>query len=297
MYQKRYVPLQEVIDRIDIGDPDEVSRLILSVSPCRSGTTVMLRVFGASGIESHYQELKNVLRWREQSDSTRCRLPQGRDRIVYFKETIGPYTELEALFNPLEVLLRAGFPPEKLQVLITGRAPLTTWASWVHHWYGKTDVDRFILAYRTTEQVRLQAHRQNLPVTVLVYESIRDNKTETVIGNLFARLGVSFTPMAVKGWRELPLFGSPGSNVVLPDEPPVFFVPYLHTSVEQADRLKFFSKIRSVSYLNRTEVDKIVDAGVPEIYETWRMSCEENLGVGVKKDQELEKYGATQRPD
>nr|VFK53951.1 MAG: hypothetical protein BECKTUN1418F_GA0071002_10348 [Candidatus Kentron sp. TUN]VFK55948.1 MAG: hypothetical protein BECKTUN1418E_GA0071001_10357 [Candidatus Kentron sp. TUN]VFK61445.1 MAG: hypothetical protein BECKTUN1418D_GA0071000_11522 [Candidatus Kentron sp. TUN] len=292
MYQQRTVSLQEVIDRINIGNPAEVSRLILSVSPCRSGTTVMLRVFGAIGIESHYQELKNVLRWQLQDGDAQWQLPQGRNEIVYLKETLGPYTELEALFNPLAVLLQAGFPPEKLQVLIIGRAPLTTWASWSDQWRGKTTPDRFILAYRTTEQVRLQAHQQNLPVTVLVYESIRDNDPETIISNLFTRLDVHFTPMAIKGWSALPPFGSPNSNVVLPEEPPAFFIPDLHTSVENADKLAFFSKAKNIPNLERTEVDKIVNAGVPEIYDAWRIACEENLGVSIKKDQELEEYNS-----
>nr|VFK51807.1 MAG: hypothetical protein BECKTUN1418D_GA0071000_101122 [Candidatus Kentron sp. TUN]VFK53956.1 MAG: hypothetical protein BECKTUN1418F_GA0071002_103413 [Candidatus Kentron sp. TUN]VFK55964.1 MAG: hypothetical protein BECKTUN1418E_GA0071001_103512 [Candidatus Kentron sp. TUN] len=54
MYQQRTVSLQEVIDRINIGNPAEVSRLILSVSPCRSGTTVMSRVLRQIYLPCHY---------------------------------------------------------------------------------------------------------------------------------------------------------------------------------------------------------------------------------------------------
>jgi hypothetical protein len=295
-YQQRTASLQEVTDRIDIGDPAKVSRVILSVSPCRSGTTVMLRVFGATGIESHYQELKNVLRWRLQGGDVKWQLPQRPGETVYLKETLGPYTETEALFNPLDVLLRAGFPPEKLQVLIVGRAPLSTWASWDAWWHGKTTIERFILAYQTTEQIRQQALQHGLPVTVWVYETIRNNGAKTVVRNLFRRLGVPFAPVAVKGWRALPPFGSPDSNVVLPEEPPIFFVQNLHASIEKADKLAFFSRTKSIPNLRQTEVSGIGEAGIPKIYEVWRRACEKNLGISVERDQTWEQYEAKRFP-
>jgi hypothetical protein len=289
--KKRTVSSKDVTDRIDIVDLERVSRVILSVSPCRSGTTILLRVFGAAGIESHFQQLKNVLRWQLQGADVTWQVPQRPDETVFLKETLGPYTEAEARFNPLEVLLGAGFPPQKLKVFIVGRAPLSTWASWDAWWRGKTSVDKFILAYKTTEQVRRQAHQQGIPVTTFVYEALGNNGSETIVKNVFERLGVPYSPpIAVKGWNKLPPFGAPGSNIVLPDEPPQFITLNIHKRVEKSDKLVYLSRDKSIPDLREDDVSQIIEAGLPEIYEGWRKACEQSLHVEVAKNRDWELY-------
>ena len=90
-----------VVAALQLPRPDDMPHLILSVSPCRSGTTVMLRVLGAMGVESYFQPLKNVLRWRLEGEIRPWRLAAGANRTVYLNETLGPYTFAEATFNPL----------------------------------------------------------------------------------------------------------------------------------------------------------------------------------------------------
>ncbi len=285
--------LPEIADSIDVGDPERVSRVILSVSPCRSGTTVFLRVFGYAGIESHYQELKNILRWRLHGEEIKWQVPQRQGDTIYLKETIGPHTEIESRFNPLDVLLRAGFPPEKLHVVILGRAPLSTWSSW-YEWWGKeaTRVENFILSYTTTDQVRRQARRQGIPLTTLIYEAIRDNDAETVVSSLFKRLDVPYSTAAVGGWRNLSPFGAPGSNVILPARPPSYHswgredsAPYLHARAEKSAGLAYFSREKRICDLRADDVGKIAAAGLAEIYEKWRTACERDLGVEVENTE------------
>ena len=245
-----------------------------------------MRVFGAMGVPSHYQELKNILRWRMVGADWGWQLPQGPDGSVLLKETIGPFTAAESSFNPVEVLLRAGFPPQRLQVVIMGRATLSAWASW-DAWDGRwTDVAKFALAYETTERVRLQAYGLGIPTTVLVYEAIRDNDAETVVARLFERLGVSYRPIAVKGWHRLPGLGHPGSGVVFPEEPAVFMVPGVHARVENADGLVYFSRSLSISCLQTGDVREIARSGVRGIYEGWRLACEKDIRVHVERDGE-----------
>ncbi|MFQ5616530.1 MAG: hypothetical protein ACE5GO_08735 [Anaerolineales bacterium] len=289
-YQKRTVTLQEVIERIEVGDHGGVARVILSVSPCRSGTTVFLRVFGASGIQSHYQELKNVLRWQMQAGEAEWQIPQlptdgaHPSETIYLKETLGPYTETEACFNPLDVLLKAGVPPEKLHIVVIGRAPFDTWASWDAWWRGVTSVDWFILAYQTTEQIRRQAYQYQIPVTVFIYEAIRDNGPGKAIGTLFNHLGIPYSSIAVGGWQALPAFGMPGSNIILPEEPPAFIVPDLHLLVEQADGLTYYARNQSFQRVDPNDWKKIKHSDVSSIYEIWREMCERDLNVQVNKD-------------
>ncbi len=273
-YQKRVVSLDEVVRRVHVGDPARVPRLILCVSPCRSGSTILLRVFGAVGVEAHYQELKNILRWRMQGGEMSWHVPQGPGTTLFLKETLGPYTETEARFDPLRVLLKAGFPSEKMHILILGRAVSDTWASWVAWWRGRTSFHILTLAYRTTDGIRRQAIEMGLPVTTFVYETLRDHPAEKVIAQLFARLHVPFAPVAVRGWHALPRFGTPPSHVIFPQEPLPFQVPGLHDRPESADAL--------VYYTHPGEVMPGEEVAIPSaIYEGWRRACEADLDLPV----------------
>ena len=242
-------------------------------------------MFGAAGVESHFQQLKNILRWQLQGRDVQWQIPQRPGDTVYLKETLGPYTGAEAQFNPLDVLLSAGLPPEKLHVLIVGRAPFSTWASWYEWWGAVTSVDTFILAYDTTERIRRQGHSQEIPVTTCVYEAIRDNGPETVVRNLFQRLDVPYSAIAVGGWDRMPRFGAPGSNIVLPEEPPIFITPNIHENVARSNRLAYRSRDGCIRGLKEQDVSRIIDAGLPAIYETWRTACEETLQVSIEQDR------------
>ncbi len=273
-YQKREVSLDEVVRRVHVGDPAYLPRLILCVSPCRSGSTILLRVFGAVGVESHYQELKNILRWRMQGGEMAWHIPQRPGATLFLKETLGPYTETEARFDPLDVLLRAGFPAEKLHLLVLGRAVSDTWASWLAWWRGRTNFHILTLAYRTTDGIRRRAIEMGLPVTTFVYEALRDHPAKRVIAQLFARLHVPFAPVAVEGWHALPRFGSPASHVVFPQEPPAFQVPGLHSRPENADALTY--------YAHPEEVRLGEEAAIPTaIYEGWRRACIADLELPI----------------
>ena len=116
------------------------SRIILSISPCRSGSTVILRAFGALGIESHLQPLKNLLRWRTLGKK-HCWQPRDDAlKPIYIKETLGPFTEAEARFDPLSLLLDAGISAERVTLLVLGRLPLESWASWQMWWPERTNI-------------------------------------------------------------------------------------------------------------------------------------------------------------
>ncbi|NOR51464.1 MAG: hypothetical protein GQ470_02490, partial [Gammaproteobacteria bacterium] len=120
------------------------SRIILSISPCRSGSTVILRAFGALGVESHLQPLKNLLRWRSLG-KRHCWQPRDNAlKLIYIKETLGPFTEAETRFDPLSLLLATGISAERVSLLVLGRLPLETWASWRLWWPERTSIELFI---------------------------------------------------------------------------------------------------------------------------------------------------------
>lgn len=297
LYQKRLVPFSEIVERIDVGDPGAVSPIVLGVSPCRSGTTILLRVFGAAGVPAYFQPFKNILRWQLQDlDSPAWVAPQAPERAVFIKETLGPYTAAESGFDPLAPLLAAGYPPHRLHVMIVGRSPLTTWTSWAAWWQGRTSVELLALAYETTERVRLQALAMGIPVTTFVYEVLRDNTPPEVIRPLFARLGLAYTPLAVGGWEGLPALGAPGSNVILPEEPPVFVTPHIHTQVERSVRLAYSWRVENLARLHAEDVDRINQAGLAEIYTRWRMACAADLELEIAADDDWEIFAHLHTP-
>lgn len=283
-YQKRAVLLQEVADRIVFLDDVPKPRILLSISPCRSGTTVLLRVFASAGVQAHYQELKNILRWRMQDQEWNWQVPT-EPAVIYLKETLGPYSLAEAKFNPLQALLDSGVSPQDITVFIVGRDPLKTWASWTAWWRPVTNLEIFTQAYCTTEEIRLQAQKEGLLAATFVYDAIRDLGAEQAIRALFSKLEVAYHPLAIEGWQDQPQFGRPGSQVILPKEPPVFDVPGLHAQVEKADGLNYHDRNGELCELYPQECAQIQASEVIEIYEGWRLACAQTLGVSLQPNE------------
>ncbi len=268
-YQIAPVDFLQVFKRIRIQDVDTVAPLILCISPCRSGSTVLLRVFGASGIPSYYQPWKNVLRWAMQGEERFWDFPAGPTPI-FVKETIGPYTRIETEFNPLEVIQVTGYPVEKLRLMLVARDPLQTWASWQSLWGEKTNFEIFLAAFEQVEALRQQIKAAGLPIVHFVYESVRDYGAETAIRNMFSQLGLPFTRQAVTGWFDLPPFGKDGSNIFYPEEPQVFSVENIHEKVETADGLEYFARAEPLPGLTPELEAWLRASPVQGWYESWR---------------------------
>lgn len=286
-YQIQPVSSQQISSNIVLEDVGEAPNIILSVSPCRSGSSVLVRVFGAAGVLSYYQQLKTMLRWKMQGEDVCWKVPSLPHTNIFLKETLGPYTETEALFNPMNILLDAGYPPEKLRILILGRHPLNTWASWDKWWNGATSIDNFIKANITTEKIREQAEREGISVTTVVYEALKYYDADTVVKRMFGRFGIPYSPIAVDGWQTLPEFGTPGSHIHYREIPPIFNVPGILDSVRSADKLIYSSIDNDVTDFDENTVLQIQEAGLTEIYEKWKRECETHLRInvgGLEKD-------------
>ncbi len=273
IYQKCSTSLTQVAQHVQFN-PATTASIILSVSPCRSGTTILLRVFGASSVPAHFQQLKNILRWLLQGEAFTWQIPSYPTQRIFLKETLGPYTPTESQFNPLQVLLEAGFPKEKLHILIIGRDPLATWGSWYQFWRGKTQVEYFIESYRATEIVRQQAQALEIASSVLIYECFQIHPIPQVFQALFKRLEIPYSPITIGGWDKLPAFGAVGSNIVLPTEPPVFITPDIHAPVEKAIGFIYKHRQFNLTQLKQSDIDAILASDVIDIYQNWVRNCE-----------------------
>lgn len=268
-YQVAPVDFSQVFERIRIQDAETAAPLILCISPCRSGSTVLLRVFGASGIPSYYQPWKNILRWAMQGGERSWEFPVGATPI-FVKETIGPYTRIETEFNPFDLVQAIGYPPEKLRLMLVARDPLQTWSSWQSLWGAKTNFEIFLAAFEQVEAIRQQIEAAGLPLVHFVYESVRDYGAEAAIRNMFMQLGLPFTSQAVTGWFDLPPFGRDGSNIFYPDEPEAFSVENIHEKVETADRLEYFARVEPLPGMTPELATRLRASPVQGWYESWR---------------------------
>lgn len=276
----RPVPHREVAARIRL-DPEHAAPVILSVSPCRSGSTVMLRVFGYAGVPSYFQPLKNLLRWAMLGETCDWTLPSAVHPI-FVKETLGPFTVAESRFDPLKALLDAGLSPERLRLLVIGRRPDDTWISWQRFWRGRTCLANLIIAYRTTEKIRLASLALGIPTTHLVYEALRDHPPEIVIQRLFARLGVPYTRSAVSGWQRLPGYGEPGSNVILPREPPELVTPGIHDKPIRSLRYAFSPTPMIPTDADLDDIERLCRSQAMGIYRSLASQCCSDLRLDLQ---------------
>lgn len=270
VYQKKAVSIENVINSISI-DHKINSRVILCISPCRSGSTALMRIFAAMGIESHFQEIKNTLRWLMQGENYHWTLPLKSNQVLFLKETFGPYTELECSFNPLEVLIRAGLRLDQLHLIVLGRDPLQVWTSWNNLWGNKnnSNVELFIMAYHNAEQIRLQAQQQGVLSTCFIYDTLKPASVEDVFRKLFLRLNLSYSPSSIKNWKKLPPFAAPGSNIIFPEEPPPFDMPSGLELVKQSGEFVYISKDQDIPNLMKSDISKIHENRLYDIYTNW----------------------------
>ncbi|MFL5089210.1 MAG: sulfotransferase family protein, partial [Xanthobacteraceae bacterium] len=199
-YQTRTVTLaevtREVAERLRDGFRDRARNdfptLFCAWGKCRVGSTALNNLFGAAGLPSYYQPVKTILRHRLlEAAGEPWRLPYATEHPhVFSKETAGPYVPAECLFNPLQALLEAGYPADKLRLIVLDREPESSLASWLAKWSERLPecklIRNYIVAALNKHRVEAYARRHGIAVTHYVYEAAKDSVQSVQI--LFARL-------------------------------------------------------------------------------------------------------------
>src|SRR3989344_189330 len=293
LYQpERMITFPEISRRVHV--PVDPAEMILNIGPCRSGSTLTLRIFAAGArmpdnqpIPTYYQPFKAILRWfiqGQEGEGSQFYIP-GRSQkpMIYLKETIGPYTALESTFNPLDVLLPTGYPPDKLRLVFMMRNPLDTFASWVTKWGDRVRreklLENFITAFYTVEAIRWQAEQLGITRINFAYDFLGNYEAEVVVQRLFAQLGLQATAYAVRGWEELPPIDSLESGIVFAGEPKLYEVAGLHQEV-MGRGIEYHSYGEAVKgILSSGEIREIEKAGLVDIYDRFYLQSKEDLGL------------------
>jgi hypothetical protein len=201
---------------------------------------------------------------------------------IFSKETIGPYVLAESLFNPLQLLIEAGYPPHRLHLIALDREPASALASWLEKLISRapesTLLRHYVIAALSAIQVANYARRQGVPVTHYVYEVSKDAISSVRV--LFDRLGLSdsFTENAVTSWREQ----VDNARVIFPSEATVYKVPNLHTSDSG-----YRYQSRATTTLSETHLDILERCGVNEGYRASVAACVRDLGLSASTSARL----------
>lgn len=280
--------------RVTLPSPEKLPRLVLTVSPSRSGSTAMLRVFSALNIPSYYQPLKTILRSLMQGEEGGFTFPE--EAVLFIKEAIGPFTHSEASLDPLAILLEAGYPPHLIYVITQLREPLSTLTSWFEKYspYREKDIlfHNFLTAYQGVWNTRVKAQALGILTVPYVYEAQRDQDPAVALQQLCSQIGVSYADSAVNGWESDIQFNTPGSLIHYPAESALFAVRNLHTVVKSSTQLGYTVKSPAAidQQINLEQLNILIAAGIPKIYEQMRIAVERELQLQVIPSHEIEAF-------
>jgi hypothetical protein len=259
--------------------PDGFPSLQCAWSKARVGSTALGNLFGMAGIPSYFQPVKTVLRHVLMGTEADLWCPPDRAEVpaIFSKDVAGPYLLAECLYVPLQYLIEAGYPPDRLHLVMLDRAPEAALASWITKWSDRIDGPRllahFVLASLNAVRVEAYARRQGVAVTRYVYEASRDPALSARA--LFARLGLAarFCAEAVTDWRERGELESSHSPLIRAREPDVFFVPGLHAADTEY-------RFHQSSTRQVTDGQRAILAayGIEDLYRTAVAGCIADLG-------------------
>jgi hypothetical protein len=295
-YQTRAVTLaemtREVAECLREGFRDrtrgDLPTLFCAWGKCRVGSTALNNLFGAAGLPSYYQPVKTILRHRLLDAAAEpWRLPHAAEHPhVFSKETAGPYVPAESLFNPLQALIEAGYPADKLRLIVLDREPWSSFASWLAMWSDRLPecklIRNYIVAALNKHRVEAYARRQGIAVTYYVYEASKESVTSAQ--TLFARLGLAsrFSASVVTDWSEIGELDTDRAKIIYPEEPDVYVVPDLHGS-DTAYRYR----ARDTFLLNRAQTGLLDRFGIPDVYRASAQACARDLGLNAAAAAEL----------
>jgi hypothetical protein len=287
--QLKNIKITNIKNFIKKEDKKKSQKIFLSIGPCRSGTTHTLRIFAKYKIKSYHQPIKTILRFLMQNKFFYFTIPS--DDKIYIKETLGPFTNYEANYNPLKILEKSINKKDKIYPIFLIRDPLSTWASWWENLGDKFSekelLKNFISSYKQTFKIRKYALKKygNKRVTTFVYEANKFPKKS--YAELFKRLGLKNTIPNVNNLKVYPSLGYPGSNIFLPpyegktkgyNLPEIFKkICCEHKTATKTKKIQF--KEKDISKINPKHKRKIKKEGLFEIYSLFLNASKKDLKI------------------
>jgi hypothetical protein len=275
--------LRETVEALAAGfrgrRPADFPMLYFGWGKARVGSTALNNLFGIAGLPSYYQPVKAVLRLVV-ADAPRgawdLPAPDAAPH-VFCKETQGPYFLGECLFDPLRVLVEAGYPADKLHLIVLDRDPARSLASWINKWShlvaAPVLLRHYVIAALNVRRVKRFATQHGIPITHYVYEAAKEPLR--MARALFDRLGLGhrFIDDAVTDWKETGQLDTAEARIIYPDQPAIYDWPGLHGS---DTRYRFRN---GGTVLNPAEQAYLAGSDVAAVYREAVRGCIADLGL------------------
>src|SRR6266568_1134372 len=289
-YQARTATLKSLFDEVTACLAEgfrgraagEFPILHCATGRCRVGSTALANLFGVAGLPSYQQPVKAVLRQRLHGKAGLALIPPSaaEHADVFSKETVGPYVLAECLINPLQMLIEAGYPPDRLKLIVLDREPSRSLASWLAIFSARMPeillVRNHILAALNIRRVENYEMRLGVPVTHYVHEASKE-PIESARA-LFDRLGLSgrFTAAAVTDWKEMGQIASKNAKLVFPTEPNIYDIP---GALRSATAYEY--RNGSAVSLSAENLEMLARFGIPQIYRESAQACAHDLRMSA----------------
>ncbi len=198
--KETYFSPEYVIEHTVVPEPGNCPDAVVAIGPGRTASTAFLGLL-MSQAEVHtgyYQPWKTIIRHGlEYGEFVIPGQDQGAEMICA-KETLGPFNKAEE-FDPVDLLMQAGFPQEKIKAVVLLRDPLATYKSNLK-FQGGIDPEILISNIKYTCMLNDKYLALGIPVTALAYElcALGEKPIAAMLSNLgIAYEGVEFDSQAL----------------------------------------------------------------------------------------------------
>ncbi len=263
-----------------INIPNNPPNLLVIAGPCRTGTTALANTFAKAGINVYMQPIKSARRAIEDTDKViPWDISEENGSFVVSKETLGPKTPAE-FFNPIQILLEAVYPKDKLSFVPIIRDPRKTLPSWRQMW-NLVDQKSFLETYKLTLKIKKYAESNGIKTIPYVHEVIRDQNPDDVMSALFSKLNLQEKlSQNLSRWGidyQFAKKDSADSHCKFYDVPPERFIKDVREwggyQFKEEPEL-FLSQEDTLFLKNRQELKKI--------YEIFRQECQKSLDLNIQ---------------
>lgn len=287
-FQTRRTTLKEITrsvvklnaDALKHRSVDDLPTIIFSWGKCRVGSTALTNLFGIAGIPAYYNPIKTAIRhfvlngigeaWNVPSRS--------EHEFIFSKNMSGPYHIADCTVNSLQILVEAGYPTDKIELLVLDRDPYKALDSWLNIWghliLEEKLVQHYVLSALNVLRIKAYAAKVGIRTSHYVYETSRI--PDKAVGMMFRRLGIErlYKDGVAENWNEKGALASPHSKIIFPELPEPFRqIPGMHAS--EPRYLYKERKVDSVLFEHRALIEQ---TGVIERYRETALYCAEEMG-------------------
>jgi hypothetical protein len=247
---------------------------------CRVGSTALANLFGVAGLPSYQQPVKAILRQRLRGEDGEPIVPPDAavHSHVFSKETAGPYVGPECLIIPLQALIEAGYPADRLKLIVIDREPMSSLASWLAIFGQRVPasvlVRTHVLAALNLLRVKSYAKRMGVEVSHYVHEASKEPVAS--MRALFTRLGLAdrFNADTVTDWQGQGEIAAKKGRLIFTHEPKIYDVP---GALRTANAYEY--RIGAAAPLSAEHADMVTRFGIAEIYRESAKACAQDLGM------------------